>query len=144
MAPRHIVLIGGGHAHVQVLRRWIMRPPQDAVATLVVDRAVAVYSGMVPAWVAGEVPRHALEIDVRPLARRAGVSIVIGVVEAIDATAQRVQIAGRGSVPYDIASLDVGSTVAWLDVPGVREHAIPTRPIGGFLDHLELDLVRLA
>ena len=144
MAPRHVVLIGGGHAHVQVLRRWIMRPPQDAVATLVVDRAIAVYSGMVPAWVAGEVPRSALEIDVRPLARRAGVSIVVGAVDGVDPHAQRVQIAGRGSVPYDIASLDVGSTVAALDVPGVREHAIPTRPIGAFLDHLERDLLRLA
>lgn len=144
MAPRHIVLIGGGHAHVQVLRRWIMRPPHDAVATLVVDRAVAVYSGMVPAWVAGEVPRHALEIDVRPLARRAGVSIVVGAVHAVDAQAQRVHIAGRGSLPYDVASLDVGSTVAALDVPGVVDHAIPTRPIGAFLDRLEGDLVRLA
>lgn len=144
MAARHVVLVGGGHAHVQVLRRWIMAPPPDMVATVVLDRAVAVYSGLVPAWVAGQVARHALEIDVRPLARRAGVSVVVAPVEGIDAAARRLHVAGRGALPYDLASLDVGSTVAAFDTPGVREHAIATRPIGGFLDRMDAALVRLA
>ena len=49
-----VVLVGGGHAHVQVLRRWAMDPPPDARTIVVLDRAVAVYSGMVPGYVAGD------------------------------------------------------------------------------------------
>jgi len=54
---RHdLVLVGGGHAHIQVLKRWAMAPVSGARLTLVVDRSVAVYSGMVPGFVAvGEV-----------------------------------------------------------------------------------------
>ena len=64
---RHdLVLVGGGHAHIQVLKRWAMAPVSGARLTLVVDRSVAVYSGMVPGFVAGQYSREALEIDVRP------------------------------------------------------------------------------
>jgi selenide,water dikinase len=52
---RHrLVLVGGGHAHVQVLRRLAMRPLASAHVTLVVDDPIAVYSGMVPGFVAGQ------------------------------------------------------------------------------------------
>ena len=69
-----LVLVGGGHAHVQVLRGLAMRPLAGVHATLVVDEPIAVYSGMVPGFVAGQYRRDELEIDVRPLARRAGVA----------------------------------------------------------------------
>ncbi|HEM45826.1 MAG TPA: hypothetical protein ENO23_02160, partial [Alphaproteobacteria bacterium] len=51
---RELVLVGGGHAHVQVLRRFMMRPIDGVRLTLVVDRYEAVYSGMVPGLVAGD------------------------------------------------------------------------------------------
>ena len=66
---RHdLVLVGGGHAHIQVLKRWAMGPVPETRLTVVVDRPVAVYSGVVPGLVAGEYSREDLEIDVRPLA----------------------------------------------------------------------------
>ena len=45
--------------------------------TVVVDRPVAVYSGMVPGFVAGQYGSSDLEIDVLPLARRAGARLVV-------------------------------------------------------------------
>jgi len=72
-----LILVGGGHAHVQVLRGLAMRPLAGARVTLVVDDPVAVYSGMVPGFVAGHYRRDELEIDVRPLARRAGAAVVV-------------------------------------------------------------------
>ena len=59
-----VVLVGGGHAHVQVLRRWAMRPPENVRPIVVLDRPVAVYSGMVPGFVAGDYAESELEIDV--------------------------------------------------------------------------------
>ncbi|MFQ5698029.1 MAG: selenide, water dikinase SelD [Myxococcota bacterium] len=43
---------------------------------------------------------------------------------------------------FDAASLDVGSTVAGLEVPGVREHAIPTRPIARFVERMQRESTR--
>ena len=50
-----LVLVGGGHAHVQVLRRLMMRPEPGVRVSVVLDRAEAVYSGMVPGFAAGDV-----------------------------------------------------------------------------------------
>ncbi len=38
-------------------------------------------------------------------------------------------MAGQPSRAYDLASLNVGSTVAGLELPGIRDFALPTRPI---------------
>jgi selenide,water dikinase len=135
---RHdLVLVGGGHAHIQVLTRWAMAPVLGARLTLVVDRPIAVYSGMVPGFVAGQYSRGELEIDVRPLALRAGARCIVAPATGLDADARRLVLHGRPPIAYDTVSFDVGSTVARLELPGVREHAIPTRPIGEFVRRVD-------
>jgi len=124
-----VVLVGAGHTHVQLLRHWIMEPNPAIDATLVVDTPIAVYSGMAPGLVAGQYQRHELEIDAVPLARRAGVRVILAPCTGVEAAARRLLIEGRESLSFDLASFDVGSTVAALDLPGVGEHAVPTRPI---------------
>jgi selenide, water dikinase len=131
---RHeLVLVGGGHAHVQVLRRWAMAPVPGVHLTVVVDHPVAVYSGMVPGFVAGQYAAPELEIDVRPLAMRAGARCIVSRATGLDTGEHRLHLDGRPPVAYDTISFDVGSTVAGQDVPGVREHALATRPIGEFV-----------
>lgn len=141
---RDLVLVGGGHAHVQVLLRLAEEPPAGTRVTLVVDRPLAVYSGMVPGFIAGQYRREELEIDVRPLAQRAGARVVLAPMTGLDAQARRIRVAGLPSIRFDVASLDVGSTVGGLDLPGVREHALPTRPIGAFVQRVEGALARTA
>lgn len=136
--PRpELVLVGGGHSHVQVLRRLLMEPLPLARVTLVVDRPVAVYSGMVPGFVAGQYAAEELSIDVRPLARRAGCRVIVARATRIDADARRIHLEGRPPIPYDLASVNVGSTVAGLDLPGVREHALASRPIHRFVERFD-------
>ena len=134
---RDLLLVGGGHAHVQVLRRLIMARPDGVRVTVVLDQPLAVYSGMVPGVVAGNYAPHEAEIDVWPLARRAGARIVDAAAVGLDAAAARLHVEGRPPIAYDAVSFDVGSTVAGLDTPGVREHALATRPIGRFVGRLQ-------
>ena len=142
-SPRHrLVLVGGGHAHVQVLRRLSMRPLEDAHVTLVVDDPIAVYSGMVPGFVAGQYQREELEIDVRPLARRAGAAVIVARATGVDASERRIALEAREAIAYDTASFDVGSKVAGLDLPGVRAHALATRPIGRFVAEVDAAIAR--
>jgi selenide,water dikinase len=141
---RHdLVLVGGGHAHVQVLRRWAMDPVPGVRLTVVVDRPVAVYSGMVPGYVAGQYRRDELEIDVRPLALRAGARCIVARATGLDLGGRRLAVEGRPPIAYDTLSLDVGSTVAGLDRPGVREHALATRPIVDFVERVDALVARL-
>ena len=86
---RDLVLVGGGHAHVQVLRHLAMDPPPGARLTLVVDTPIAVYSGMVPGFVAGQYRAEELEIDVRPLAQRANARLVEATAIGVESAARR-------------------------------------------------------
>ncbi|MEE2775916.1 MAG: selenide, water dikinase SelD [Acidobacteriota bacterium] len=139
---RDLVLVGGGHTHVQVLKRFAREPPPRARLTVVLDTPVAVYSGMVPGFVAGQYRARELEIDVVPLARRAGARVVLSKATGIDPSSQMLEVAGRPPVPYSLVSFDVGSTVAGLDTPGVAEAALPTRPIGAFVREVDNEIAR--
>ena len=138
-----LVLVGAGHAHVQVLRRFAMAPVAGVRLTLVVDQPEAVYSGMVPGFVAGDYRESELVIDAVPLARRARARVVISPARAIDPAARRIELEGRPPLPYDVASLDVGSSVRGLELPGVREHALSTRPIARFVAELDARVAAL-
>jgi len=130
---RELVLVGAGHAHVHVLEGFAGAPPPNTRITLVVETPIAVYSGMVPGYVSGRYDARELEIDVGPLARRAGVHVLISRAVGIDAVERRILLESGPPVRYDLACLNIGSTVAGLDLPGIRAHALPTRPIAGFI-----------
>ncbi len=133
---REVVLVGGGHAHIHVLERALQEPLPGARLTLVVDTPIAVYSGMVPGFVAGQYRAEELEIDVVSLAEKAGARTIVSPAVRVDAGARVIQVAESPPVPYDVVSWDIGSTVAGLDLPGVREHALPTRPIRLFVQRV--------
>ena len=127
---RRLVLIGGGHTHVQVLRRLVMQPDPSVHVTVVTDRPAAGYSGMIPGHVAGQYSAAEVSIDLVPLARRAGAAIVLRRATRIDTEARTVHLAdGRPPLPWELCSINIGSTVSGLDTPGVREHVVSTRPI---------------
>ena len=135
---RELVFVGGGHSHIQTLAHFAEEPPPACNPTMVVDLPIAVYSGMVPGFVAGQYRKEEVEIDIVELCRRAGVRVVIGRVIGIDPDEQRIVTEDGASVPYDVATFDIGSTVAGLDLPGVREHSLPTRPIGRFCEEVDV------
>jgi selenide,water dikinase len=129
---RHdLVLVGGGHAHIQVLKRWAMAPVPGARLTVVVDRPIAVYSGMVPGFVAGQYPRDALEIDVRPLALRGGRAARPR--PRYRPAARRLLLDGRPPSRHRVVrrGLDVGG----LEIPARASTRSP-RPIGEFVGAL--------
>lgn len=119
-----------------------MERPTDCRVTLVVDNPIAVYSGMVPGFVAGQYRAEELEIDAVPLARRAGARVIFAPCRGVDAEARQVLLEGRPPIRYDLCSFDVGSTVGGLDLPGIREHAVPTRPISRFIERVDAIIER--
>ena len=126
---KKLLLAGGGHAHVEVLRDLAERPGSGIAVTLVTPRPRLVYTGMVPGAIAGHYRLEDCVIDLEALARRANARFVLGAIFRIDSANRRVHCADGESVDYDILSLDVGSRVAIGDAVGVDEHATPARPM---------------
>jgi selenide,water dikinase len=137
LRTRELVLVGGGHAHVHVLEGFAAAPPPNTRVTLIVDTPFAVYSGMVPGMIAGQYGERDLQIDVRPLAQRADVQVIETRAVGIEPAERRIMLDDGPPIAYDVASFDIGSTVAGLNLPGVREHALPTRPIGRFAQRVD-------
>ena len=129
---RDLVLIGGGHTHALVLRKWGMNPLPGVRVTVINPGPTAPYSGMLPGFVAGHYTRDELDIDLVKLARFAGARIINGSATAIDPTAQIIEVAGRPPIAYDVAAVDIGITSAMPDLPGFTAHAIPAKPLGAF------------
>jgi len=138
----HLVLVGGGHSHVEVLRDWAREPMPAVRLTVLVDRPTAVYSGMVPGFVAGHYSLHDIEIDLRGLARRTDAAWVGAKATQLDPQERRLRVEGAPPVSYDTVSFDVGSTVSGLDRPGVMEHALRTRPIAEFVRSVDAFIAR--
>ncbi|MEL6585038.1 MAG: selenide, water dikinase SelD [Pseudomonadota bacterium] len=129
---RDLVLVGGGHTHALVLRAWGMDPQPGVRVTVINPGPTAPYSGMLPGHIAGHYDRDDLDIDLVRLARFAGARLIDGAVTRVDARAQRLHIAGRGVLAYDVASLDVGINAEMPSLPGFADHGIPAKPLGPF------------
>lgn len=135
--PRRVVLVGAGHAHLQVLEAWGGRPLGDVELTVVVDREKSIYSGMVPGLLGGDYTRDELTVPIGPLVRAAGGTLVVSPLISVDPQGRRLFLADGRRVQYELASLNLGSTVAGRSVPGVAEYAVPTRPLASLLDAME-------
>jgi selenide,water dikinase len=131
-----LLLFGGGHAHVAVLRSLAMAPWPGVRATLVTREVLAPYSGMLPAHVAGALSWEAMHIDLGPLARAGGVRLIEAEVTGVDAAQRQLHFADRPPLSYDVLSVDSGITPALDEVPGARGKVLPTKPISTFLPRL--------
>lgn len=127
-----LVLVGGGHTHALVLKRWGMKPVPGVRLTVINPGPTAPYTGMLPGYVAGHYAREDVVIDLVRLARFAGARLILGAATAIDPVGKVVRVAGHGEIAYDIASLDIGITSEMPQIPGFAAHALPAKPMDAF------------
>ena len=143
-ASRDLVLIGGGHAHALVLRRWGMDPLAGVRLTLISPDPTAPYTGMLPGLVAGHYRADDLQIDLVRLARFAGARLVLGRVTGIDRQRRMIAVPGRGDIAYDVASLDIGIGTDLPTLPGFAQFGQAAKPLGGFAAGWDAALARFA
>ena len=134
---KDIVLVGAGHSHVAVLRMFGMKPMPGVRLTLITRQVHTPYSGMLPGLVAGLYDHDQAHIDTGPLSRFAQARLYHDEAVGLDLAGGRVICRGRPPVPYDLVSINIGSTPSARQIPGVAEHAIPVKPIDGFMERFE-------
>lgn len=128
-----LVLVGGGHSNIEVLRQFAMRRLAGARVTLISEHSTSAYSGMLPGHVAGHYEADEIHIDLRRLAAAAGARFIRARAIGLDPDAGRIELSGRPALAYDRLSLNIGSTPHTRAVPGAIDHAVPVKPIDQFL-----------
>ncbi len=90
-----IVLLGAGHAHVEVLRRFALRPQPGIRLTLITREPHTPYSGMLPGLIRGDYGFDEAHIDTAPLAVAARARLILAEATGIDLAARQVIVPGR-------------------------------------------------
>ncbi len=129
---RDIVLIGGGHSHVVVLKNFAMNPLPGVRLTVICRDTHTPYSGMLPGFIAGHYTYDEVHIDLRKLAEFAGARYYNDEVVGIDRKNRNVLCKTRPPVSYDWASVNIGSTPQINHIPGAKQYAVPVKPIFDF------------
>lgn len=137
-----LVLVGGGHAHVHVLKSFGMRPVPGVRVSLVSRDVETPYSGMLPGYVAGRYPFEGCHIDLGRLARFAGARLIRDEAIGVDRPERSLLTRAHPPIRYDILSIDIGSTPR-SDIPGAAEHTVAVKPIDHFATRWEALLARV-
>src|SRR6266853_4864748 len=128
---KHLLLVGGGHSHLAVLKSFGDAPSGGVSLALLSPSRHAFYSGMVPGVVARHYRLGDCLIDLRPLAARAGARFLEDSATGVDPARREVTTARGERLHYDVLSLDTGSSAR--EPTGAAEHALRVRPIEPFL-----------
>lgn len=136
-----LVLVGGGHSHLALLRRLCMRPRDDIRVTLVSESSYALYSGMIPGTIAGYYKAEQACIDLRKLCQAGKVRLLIDSAIGIDSQRQELKLAMRPALRYDVLSINCGSRPALTAIDGANRFGIAVKPLAPFLAQVA-ELVR--
>src|SRR6516165_4331700 len=139
---KDLVLVGGGHAHVHVLKSFGMRPMPGVRVTLISRDVETPYSGMLPGYVAGHYSFEECHIDLGRLARFAGSRLIRDEAIGLDRAGRGVLCGAHPPIRWDLLSIDIGSAPRTDDVPGAAEHTIAVKPIARFAGRWEALLDR--
>ncbi len=130
---KNLVLIGGGHSHAIALRAWGLNPIVDVHLILITDTTHAPYSGMLPGHLGGIYSFDECHIDLKRLVEFANAQLILDSAIGLDLPNKKVLCDRHAPIDFDYLSIDIGSTPATNNIPGVQEYAIAAKPIPYFL-----------
>ncbi len=128
---KELILVGGGHAHIQVLHALQFSEHQ---VTLISDVPLAPYSGMLPGHLAGNFTEEELLFDLKKICARFKYYFIQETVLKVDAEKQLVTLSGGKTIRFDICSLNVGILPRTIPPEAESPHVIYVKPISNFLE----------
>ena len=129
-----LVLIGGGHSHLNVIKAFGLNPIPGVRVIVISKDVLTPYSGMLPGLIAGHYTSEESHIDLRWLCEQAGADFYNREVDGIDLEKKRVLCKEESPVEYDFLSINTGSKPALSSIPGAQQYGVAVKPIAAFLN----------
>lgn len=130
---KHLVLLGGGPAHLRVLHETAASPLPGTQITFVAPYGRHVFPSMVAGWVSGRHKSDDVSVPFARIAQRGGATLVDSDAVALDASARKLTLANGHTIAYDALSIDLPATPDRDEVAGARENALFARPHEHFM-----------
>lgn len=129
---KHLVLVGGGHAHLTALKELRAFTDAGHKVTVVSPEPYQYYSGMGPGMLGGTYRPREIRFNVERMARERGGAFVDDRVVSVDPQGRKLTLASGGVLGYDVASFSIGSEVPRGDLE-IAGHAYTVKPIANLL-----------
>ena len=137
MNPVRILLIGGGHAHIEVIRQYPELFGELAVEMILVSPDPgSAYSGMLPGAVAGHYKVEDILINLPSLCEASGVRWLQGRFQALAEDQRSIILADGRVLAFDYISFDIGSVPSGLKNPH-SAHSMGAKPVIPYLQAWE-------
>ncbi len=126
---RHLILAGGGHAHLTVLANLSRLLAEGHRVTVVQPSDYHYYSGMGPGMLGGTYTPAEIRFATRQTVEARGGTFLTDRIERVDPAVKAVHLAGGGQLSYDLLSFNLGSYVPRTMVTGDMTDIYTVKPI---------------
>jgi NADH dehydrogenase FAD-containing subunit len=127
---KHLVFVGGGHAHLTALVRLNEYIRRGHRVTLISPSPYQYYSGMAPGMLSGIYRPQEVRFHVKKIAEDRGAEFIPDWVTGINPRERVLSLKSGRKVSYDVVSFNTGSEVPaekFVSAPG--ENIFPVKPV---------------
>ena len=133
---QHLVLVGTGLAHLQVLKSFAERRSAGLKITVIGSTTSPLYFDRIPDFITGCCPLQACTVPLDNLLQSCGAVFIQATVEVLDAHAKTLKLSHGEPLHYDVLSVDTASmmsrTLLDTQLPGAAQHAMNLHPLASF------------
>lgn len=129
----HLLLLGGGHAHLTVLKDLPALRDAGHHVTLVSPADHHYYSGMGPGMLSGHYAPRECRFNVRAMAERGGATFIRSRFASLEPERRVARLENGMAVGYDVCSFNTGSKVPPVVAGCGRGNVFPVKPIENLL-----------
>ena len=140
---QHLVLAGGGHAHLQTLLELKDFTDQGVKVTVVSPSAYHYYSGMGPGMLSGRYRPEEIRFHIKKMAVDRGADFIDASVEKILPDQRTLLLSRNLRLSYDLLSLNLGSSVKSSLSMDNRATVFQVKPIADLFRLRQTVLTRL-
>ncbi|MRR07601.1 MAG: pyridine nucleotide-disulfide oxidoreductase [Deltaproteobacteria bacterium] len=126
---KHLVLIGGGHAHMTSLVNIDQLTARGHQVTLVSPSPYHYYSGMGPGMLGGFYNPSQVRFHVGKMAEERRAEFIQDTAVRIDPERKSILLKSGKSISYDVASFNTGSDIQLAPLVKSAANVIPVKPV---------------
>jgi len=134
---KHLVLVGGGHAHMVTLANLNQFVEKGYDVTVIGPSAYHYYSGMGPGMLAKTYHPDDIRFATRHVVEKQGGTFILDKAVRVDSHEKIVFLESGNAVSYDIVSFNAGSQVPLSNVEGDVKNIYSAKPIERLIEAQE-------
>ncbi|MDY6950735.1 MAG: FAD-dependent oxidoreductase [Thermodesulfobacteriota bacterium] len=131
---KHLVLVGGGHAHMVTLANLHRFIERGHKVTVIGPSPYHFYSGMGPGMLSNRYAPKQIRFATRHVVEKQGGVFVLGRAVGVDGGKKTLHLQSGDTITYDVVSFNVGSYVPRTIVTDGADNVFAVKPIEKLID----------